>query len=125
MHELGMAMEIVEIVTKSLAGRKVKKVKEVEIELGELQRATPEQMQQTFEMASKDTLLEGAKLKVKIKKGKVRCQSCGYSGGVEVEMEHHHDHSMHLHCPKCNATSLDILEGNDIDVRNIEAEVED
>jgi hydrogenase nickel incorporation protein HypA/HybF len=125
MHELGMAMEIVEVVTKSLEGRKVKAVKEVEIELGELRKISPEQMEQVFEMASKDTLVEGAKLKVKIKKGRVRCLGCGFSGRVEVKMEHDHSHSTHLHCPKCEGVSLEILEGNDIKVRNIEAEVED
>lgn len=125
MHELGMAMEIVEIVTKSLDGKKVKKVKEVEIDMGALHKISKEQMQDVFEMASKDTIVEGAKLKVKIKKGAIKCLSCGFSGGVEVEMEHHHDHQVHLHCPKCNETSLEILEGQDIDVRNIEAEIED
>jgi hydrogenase nickel incorporation protein HypA/HybF len=125
MHELGMAMEIVEIVTKSLEGKKVKRVKEVEIELGEFHKISPQQMQEVFEMASKDTVAEGARLKVNIKKGAIKCIACGFSGGVEVEMEHHHDHSMHLHCPKCNAASLEILEGRDIDVRNIEAEIED
>ena len=76
-------------------------------------------------MAAKDTIVEGAKLKVKIKKGEVKCLSCGFSGGVDFEMEHHHNHSMHLHCPKCNVTSIEILDGMDIHVRNIEAEVEE
>jgi hydrogenase nickel incorporation protein HypA/HybF len=123
MHELGMAMEIVEVVTKSLEGHKVKAVKEVEIEMGELHKVHPEQMEQVFEMASKGTVVEGAKLKVKIKKGRVRCLGCGYLGGVDVELKH--DHKAQPHCPKCEGVSLEILEGNDIEVRNIEAEVED
>ena len=125
MHELGMAMEIVDIVEKSLEGKKVKAVKEVEIDMGDLHKVSPGQMQEVFEMASKGTMVEGAKLKVNIKKGTIKCLACGFSGGVDVEMEHHHDHQVHLHCPKCNATSLEILEGRDIDVRNIEAEIED
>lgn len=125
MHELSMATEIVEVVRKSLEGHKVKVVKEVEIEMGELHRITPEQMKQVFEMAAKDTLVEGAKLKVKIKKGKIKCMDCGYSGSIDVEIEHDHDHSMHPHCPECDGLSLEILEGNDIEVRNIKAEVED
>ena len=63
--------------------------------------------------------------KVKIKKGRVRCMGCSYSGGVKVEMGHDHDHSMHPHCPECNGVSLEILEGGDIEIMNIEAEVED
>lgn len=125
MHELGMAMEIVEVVIKSLEGKRVKKVKEVEIEMGELHKISPRQMESVFEMASKDTIVEGAKLKVKIKKGSVRCPGCGFSGRVEVEMEHDHDHKAHVHCPECDGVSLEIMDGNDIDVRNIEAEVED
>jgi hydrogenase nickel incorporation protein HypA/HybF len=125
MHELGIAMDIVEVVKKSLEGRNVKAVNEVEIEMGELQRITPEQMKQVFEMAAKDTIVEGAKLKVNINKGRVRCQNCGYQGGVEVEMRHDHDHKAHIHCPSCDSASIEILEGNDIDVRNIEADVED
>jgi hydrogenase nickel incorporation protein HypA/HybF len=124
MHELSMATEIVEVVRKSLEGHKVKVVTEVEIEMGELHRVTPEQMEQVFEMAAKDTLVEGAKLKVKIKKGKIKCLGCGYSGSIDVEMEHDHDHSTHVHCPECKGVSLEILEGQDIEIKNITADVE-
>lgn len=123
MHELGVAMEIVEVVKKSLEGHTVKAVKEVEIEMGELHKVMPKQMEQVFEMAAKDTVVEGAKLKVNIKKGRVRCQGCGYSGGVEVETEH--DHSMHVHCPECGGVSLEILEGKGIEIKNILADVEE
>ncbi len=125
MHELGLAMGVVEAVKNSLKGHKVKTVREVEIEMGELNNVTPEQMRQVFEIAAKGTIAEGAKLQVKIKEGKVRCLACGYSGGVDIDMEHDHDHSMHLHCPKCNEVGLEILEGEDIEVRNIQAEVEE
>lgn len=120
-----MAMEIVEVVIKSLEGRRVKAIKEVEIELGELHKISPQQMQQVFEMAAKDTIVEGARLKVNIKKGSIRCQNCGYSGGVEVEMEQDHDHKAHVHCPECDGVSLEIVEGNDIEIKNITADVED
>lgn len=125
MHELALAMEIVEAVKNSLRGHKVRMVKEVEIEMGELHNVTPEQMEYVFEMASKDTIAEGAKLKVKIKKGKVRCLSCGYSGRVDVDMKHEHDHFADLHCPECRGASLEILEGQDIEIKNIRAEVEE
>lgn len=125
MHELGIATDIVEAVIKSLEGHRVTEVKEVEIELGELQRITPEQMQQAFEIAAKDTTVEGARLKTLIKKGKVRCLGCGYLGGVEVELKHDHDHKTHPHCPKCEGVSLEIVEGNDIEIKNITADVED
>jgi Zn finger protein HypA/HybF involved in hydrogenase expression len=81
-------------------------------------------MEQVFEMAAKDTLVEGAELKVKIKKGKIKCLGCGYSGSIDVEMEHDHDHSTHVHCPECKGVSLEILEGQDIEIKNITADVE-
>jgi hydrogenase nickel incorporation protein HypA/HybF len=120
-----LAMGIVDAVKNSLKGHKVKAVRVVEIEMGELNNVTHEQMRQVFEMAAKGTIAEGAKLEVKIKEGKVRCLDCGYSGRVEVDVEHGHDHSTHLHCPKCSGGSLEILEGGDIEVRNIRADVEE
>jgi len=125
LHELSLATSIVESVEESLKEYKVKEVKEVEIEMGELHYVTPEQMKAVFEMASKDTIVEGARLKVTIKKGKIRCLRCGYSGGVNVQLEHEHEHShMAPHCPECNDTAVEILEGNDIVIKNIKAEVE-
>jgi hydrogenase nickel incorporation protein HypA/HybF len=118
-------MSIVESVKDSLKGYKVKEVKEIEIEMGELHYVTPEQMQTVFEMASKDTIAEGARLKVTLKKGKIRCLRCGYLGEVDVHLEHEHEHThMAPHCPKCNDTAVEILEGNDIVIKNIKAEVE-
>lgn len=125
MHELGLAIRIVDAVKNSLKSHKVKKVQEVEIEMGELNNITPKQIRQAFEIAAKSTIAEGAKLHVKIKKGKIRCPSCGYSGEINIDTEHDHDHSTHPHCPKCSEGGLEILEGEDIEVRNIRAEVEE
>lgn len=127
MHEFSLAMGIVEAVTNSTKGRRVERVREIEVELGELTFVTPKQLRFAFEMASQDTLAQGAKLKIKVKQGKVRCLECGYEGKASFrghdEVDHHHDFP--LYCPKCSGISIEILEGEGTEIKSIRAEVAD
>jgi hydrogenase nickel incorporation protein HypA/HybF len=123
-HELSLAASLVEAVMDALKGREVKMVKEVEIELGALSFITEDQMRDVFEMAAAGTPVEGARLSIVKKEGRVRCQGCGYEGdpGSHDEVEDHHH--VHLHCPKCNGPVVEILEGKDIILKNVRAEVD-
>jgi hydrogenase nickel incorporation protein HypA/HybF len=125
MHELSLAMGIVKTVMNSTEGRRVERVMEIEVELGELTFVTPEQLRLAFEMASQDTIAQGAKLKIKVKQGKVRCLECGYEGKVSFrghgEIDHRHD--LPVYCPKCSGISMQILKGEGTEIKSIRVEV--
>lgn len=120
MHELSLAMDIVETVKKSVEGRNVERVTHVELELGEFSFVTPEQLKHAFEMVSQDTIAGNAKLKIKVRHGKIHCTQCGYEGKVKVDA-HGHSHMVLIKCPKCRGTAVEILGGKEIIVKNIKA----
>ena len=114
-------MSIIETVKKSVEGKNVKKIMQIELELGEFNFVTPEGLTAAFEIASDGTIAKGAKLKIKTKHGKIKCNECSYAGEVEVDNE---EHSHMMHCPKCGSSSIEIVEGKEIIVKGINAELD-
>ncbi len=62
MHEFGIAQDILKGVLKSIDIDKIKKVSQINLKVGEMKMLTEESLQNAFELVSKDTRLEGAKL---------------------------------------------------------------
>ena len=62
MHEFGIAQDILKGVLKSIDTDKIKKVSQINLKVGEMKMLTEESLQNAFELVSKDTRLEGAKL---------------------------------------------------------------
>lgn len=122
MHEASLAMDIIETVKESVEGRNIERVTQIEVELGEFSFVTPQQLRAVFEMVAQDTIAQKAKLKIKIRHGKIRCLQCNYKGKVKVD-KCEHSHMKLIKCPKCKSTATEILEGNGIVVGNIKAEV--
>lgn len=113
-------MSIIETVKKSAEGKNVKRVTQIELEFGEFNFVTPERLAAAFEIASDGTIAKGAKLKIKTKHGKIKCNECGYAGKAEIENEEH-SHMFIIHCPKCDSASIEVLEGKGLVVKNIRA----
>jgi hydrogenase nickel incorporation protein HypA/HybF len=61
MHELGLAMEVVDIVTRRAAGKVVRRVV---VEVGALAAVLPAALAFSFQLASEGTSAEGAALEI-------------------------------------------------------------
>ena len=61
MHELGIAMEVVDIVTRRAAGARVRRVV---LEVGKLTAVLPEALSFSFQLACEGTSAEGAELSI-------------------------------------------------------------
>ena len=61
MHELGIALEVVDIVTRRAAGARVKRVV---LEIGALTAVLPDALSFSFQLASVGTSAEGAELTI-------------------------------------------------------------
>lgn len=109
-------MNIIETVEKSVERKNVKRITQIELELGEFNFVTPEQLAAAFEIASDGTVAKGAKLKIRTKHGKIKCNECSYRGEVEE-----HSHTFIIYCPKCHSASVEVLEGKELIVKNIKA----
>ncbi len=104
-----------------------RKVVEVNIEIGEFTFLIPEQLIFNFEIASKNTILEGAKLLIIKKKGRLSCHDCGFEGESEVDPEIPPQIASFspMKCPSCGSSATEIIGGKEFIITDIRAEVDD
>jgi hydrogenase nickel incorporation protein HypA/HybF len=80
MHELGIARNIVSIVSDHAHGARVKRVS---LEIGKLSAILPDAIRFCFDVCSRNTVLEGAELTIAIIEGRGRCGGCGQEMPLE------------------------------------------
>jgi len=125
MHEFSAACSIVDAAVQAAETHNVKKVTAVNVEVGEFTFLIPEQLEFNFEIASKETILEGVKLNIKKVRGRIRCQQCAHEGEAQMGDEVPSQIAMFapMKCPRCQSSSTVIIGGKDFVITNIEAEV--
>ena len=74
MHELGIAEQILEIVAERSGGSRVTRVV---LEVGALTAVLPDALRFCFDVASRDTVAEGARLDIVEQAARARCRACG------------------------------------------------
>ncbi len=116
MHEMGIALEIIDIAINSIPkDLKNSKVKKINVKLGKLSAVTPENLKFCFDVASKDGILEGAELSLEIVEVTVECRVCGFKSII---------HEPLFKCERCDSESVSILSGRELDMYSIEIEKE-
>jgi hydrogenase nickel incorporation protein HypA/HybF len=73
MHELGIALDIVDIATRRAAGARVRRIA---LEVGALTAVLPDALQFAFEVAVEGTSLAGAVLELRPVPGRATCRAC-------------------------------------------------
>ncbi len=124
MHEYSMMTQIVDSILSEAKQRSATKVEGVDLEIGEYTLLGEEQMRFAFELMTRDTILEGAKLNIRPIQGKIKCHNCGYEGPMSVSEDSPHRSVPILSCPKCSGVA-EITEGRECLVRNIRMVVPD
>ncbi len=124
MHEYSVMSQIVDSILEEAKKRDAKKVEQVDLEIGDFTMLGDEQMKFAYEVLSKDTILQGSKLQVSHRKGKVKCDQCGYEGDVMIAEDSPHRAVPILECPKCHSPAK-IIEGRECFIRNIRMVVPD
>jgi hydrogenase nickel incorporation protein HypA/HybF len=123
MHEFSLSSEIVKTVLKTAEENKAKKVHAIYLEIGELALINKDQVAFWVEELLKDSIAEGAKVKVKVIKGRIRCGGCGYSGAIKgVDEGDFVTHAFPQLCPACGSFKVQIEKGRECFLRKIEAE---
>ena len=110
MHEMSMIQSVVEICEGHAGGRRVTGVV---LEIGELSGVVPDSIEFCFDACTRETLLEGARLKLVMVPGLGSCPSCRH----EVPIA-----SLFDPCQNCGAFGLAIVSGQDLRVRELELE---
>jgi len=125
LHEFSAACSIVDTAAEAAKNNKATKVSVVNVEVGEFTFLVPEQLVFNFEIASKNSILEGAELRIKTVKGRLLCKDCKFEGESEVDPNIPNQIAVFapMKCPKCGSSSTTITGGKDFVITSIEAEV--
>lgn len=114
MHELAITDNIIRIASEEAEKHKVNKVVEIRIEVGELTGLIPSCIQYYFDIASKGTLVEGAKLSINKIPVSVRCSDCSHEEEVAKNISYT--------CTSCGGYNIKIVRGNEFLIQSLEVE---
>jgi hydrogenase nickel incorporation protein HypA/HybF len=113
MHELSIAMGIVDAALEEAARRGVK-VSAVHLRLGKLSGVVKDALQFSYEVACQDTPLEGSHLMVEDLPVVVFCARCQEKRELEsVQL---------FQCPVCGTPTMDVRQGKELEVFALEVE---
>lgn len=107
MHELGIALEIVDVATERAAGAAVTRVV---VEVGALTAVSPEALAFAWDCATANTALAHATLEIVTVPGRGRCRACGTEQPLDVPFGR---------CP-CGTTDLELVAGEELGIRELE-----
>ena len=112
MHEMGIAMQIVEIAMASIpADLEDVKVEKVNLAVGKLSAVVPDSLQFCFKIASQDTPLAHAVLSIDEIPVRARCQDCRKEWTITKPV---------FTCIDCGSGAIDVLSGRELDIISIE-----
>jgi len=117
MHEMGIAMQIIEIATASIPDDMENvRVERVNLKVGKLAAVVPESLRFCFEIAAKDTPLSGAVLHIDEIPVVAVCRECRAEWTINEPA---------FRCKECESGSIDIISGRELDIESIEIADED
>ena len=113
MHELSIAMSIVELAEEYAGKESAGKVTALEIEVGDFSGVVMDALDFAMEEAVKGSLCEGATWKIIPIPSLARCRACGHTYQPE---------SLYQSCPVCGEYGFEILHGEELRLRSIMVE---
>lgn len=113
MHELAITEGIIEAAVPEAERHGAKKILEIRLKIGELSGVLPECIQEYFNIASRGTIAEGARLCVERIPVTIHCNACGYDGEIPKRK---------IHCPVCDSSEIKLKSGREYYVDSLEVE---
>lgn len=112
MHEMGVAMQIIEIAEASIPDDMTQsRIQRVNLKVGKLSAIVVDSLRFCFEVATKDTALEGAELVIDEIPVEAQCNDCGVRWMIESPV---------FVCHHCQGTQIELLSGRELDIESIE-----
>ena len=110
MHEIGVVKQVVRTVEDFAKENGVDRIEEIVLDIGELSLVTPKYVEEIYPIATKGTILDGAKLIMNVVPGLAECDECDEIFNV-IEHEGY--------CPNCGSFEKTVLSGRDFSIREI------
>ncbi|MFF2198242.1 hydrogenase maturation nickel metallochaperone HypA [Streptomyces sp. NPDC058157] len=112
MHEMSIAMAVVDQVAEAAPAGAARSVSRVELEIGELAGVVPDALAFSFELACTATPLEDAELVTHHVPARARCARCTGEWAVGMPPD--------LTCPRCaKATAVELLSGRELRILRV------
>jgi hydrogenase nickel incorporation protein HypA/HybF len=111
MHEMSLCEGLVQTLEAQATAQHFTQVHKVWLEIGALATIEPEAMRFNFPIVARGTLAEDAELITEVVDGEAWCMQCC----ARVAVRRHGDG-----CPNCGSYQLQILEGQQMRVRQLE-----
>lgn len=109
---MGIATEIIRIVTESIPpDMKDPKVARINLKVGKLASVVTRSLQFCFEIAAKETQVEGAELNIEEIDVTAQCNDCQHRWQISEPV---------FNCPECHRGSIEMLSGRELDIESIE-----
>jgi hydrogenase nickel incorporation protein HypA/HybF len=111
MHELSITENILEIACRHGKQADASRVTGINILIGRLSSIVDDSVQFYWDIISKDTPCEGARLNFERVPARLLCLNCGREYTLEAELEP---------CPDCGSAQIKVLSGEEFRVESIE-----
>jgi hydrogenase nickel incorporation protein HypA/HybF len=115
MHELSIAMSIIEGAAEEALRHGDVKVKAVHLKLGPLSGVVKDALLFSYELACEGTALEGSRLVIEEVPATVFCQNC--------EVERALTSIQRMRCPVCDAPAPQVAQGREIELVALEIDI--
>lgn len=113
MHEMSLTQGVLDILQDTARKQGFKRVKTVWLEIGALAGVDPEAIRFCFDVVTKDTLADGARLDIIAIPGQAWCMQCAQVVDIAARMEP---------CPGCQGYQLQVTGGAEMRVKELEVE---
>ena len=117
MHEMPIAVEIVNRTIDIAQQNDAVRVTEVEVEVGDMRQVVPEALELAFKVVAEGSVVEGAELRIVEEKVAAVCNACGCEFSPEIDAS--------FVCPQCEQADARIVAGNDIILKSIVCEADE
>ena len=112
MHELSIAMSIVEMAHEEATRRGGVAIAAVHLRIGRMSGVVAEALRSSFDLASEDSLVAGAHLVIEDVPVAVRCPTCAATRPIRSLQE--------FCCVECGTPTADVVEGRELLVTALE-----
>ena len=110
MHELSIAVGIVDLAEKEAFKAGAGSILSIELEIGKLSGVELEALEFAWPVATKGTMLEKTEKIIHHIQGKARCSGCGAVYPIE---------NLYDACPECDCYNKDIFQGKELRIKSL------
>jgi len=111
MHELSIAMNIIDIVEEEMNKYHATNVGKIELEIGSLSGVVPEMLEFALKESMQDHPVKHAKIVINHIQAEGKCEQCGLTQKIETFYDP---------CSHCGNYNLTIKSGRELNIKSIE-----